>query len=55
MRNCRCLKAYRNRHVRVLVFTDGFVCFRPDEVDVVCRWNDNCLDRYVVCPVAGVV
>ncbi len=32
------LKAYRNRHVRVLVFTDGFVCFRPDEV-IACRWD----------------
>lgn len=31
--------AYRNRHVRVLVFTDGFVCFRPNEV-IVCRWEE---------------
>src|SRR5262245_57808440 len=29
----------RNRHMRVVVFDDGFVSFRHDQV-FVCRWDD---------------
>jgi hypothetical protein len=32
-------RAYLNRHMRVLVLEEGFVCFRPDQV-FTCRWDD---------------
>jgi hypothetical protein len=32
-------KAYRNREMRILVFDDGLVCFRPDGV-FGCRWDE---------------
>jgi Family of unknown function (DUF6585) len=32
-------KLHRNRHMRVLVFDDGFVSFRSEEV-FVCRWDE---------------
>src|SRR5688572_17760259 len=32
-------KLYHNRHMRVLVFEDGFVSFRPGET-FVCRWDE---------------
>jgi hypothetical protein len=31
--------AYHNRHMRVLIFEQGFVSFRPDKV-FTCRWTD---------------
>jgi hypothetical protein len=30
---------YRGRHLRVLVFADGFVCFRDGQASI-CRWRD---------------
>jgi hypothetical protein len=33
------VQAYHNRHMRLLVFAEGFVCFRPDKV-FSCRWDD---------------